>query len=144
MRAELQMRDERLGYVMLRLAFGFNLMMHGVSRLLMGPGDFAFKLQTQFAHSMLPPMAVRMFGIFVPGVETLLGFLLLIGLRTRTALVAAGLWMMMLMFGSSMIQEWPGMGTQLIYAAVVAALLMLQRFDGWSVDSWMRRKEFGD
>ena len=144
MRAELQMRDERLGYVMLRLEFGFNLLMHGVSRMLMGPGDFAFKLQTQFAHSMLPPLAVRVFGTLLPGVEALLGFLLLIGLRTRTALVAAGLWMMMLMFGSSIIQEWSGVGTQLIYATVVSALLMLQRFDGWSVDAWMRRKEYGD
>ena len=141
---ELQMRDERLGYVLLRLALGVNLLMHGVSRMLMGPGDFAFKLQTQFANSMLPTGAVRVFGVLLPGVESLLGLLILIGLRTRVALVAASLLMMVLMFGAAMIQDWTAAGTQLIYAAVVSGLIVLQRFDGWSVDAWLRRKEYGD
>jgi thiosulfate dehydrogenase (quinone) large subunit len=141
---ELQMRDERLGYVMLRLAFAFNVMMHGVSRILTGPGEFAFKLQTQFANSMLPAAAVHLFGVMLPGVETLLGLLILIGLRTRVALVAAILQLMMLTFGSAMIQDWPGAGTQLIYSTIASALIVLLRFNGWSVDAWLRRKEFGD
>jgi thiosulfate dehydrogenase (quinone) large subunit len=144
MRLELQMRDERLGYVLLRLALGVNLLMHGVSRILMGPGDFAFKLQTQFANSMLPAAGVRVFGILLPGVEALLGFLILIGLRTRVALVAASLLMMVLMFGAAMIQDWSATATQLVYAAIVSGLIVLQRFDGWSVDVWLRRKEYGD
>jgi thiosulfate dehydrogenase (quinone) large subunit len=144
MRLELQMKDERLGYVLLRLALGVNLMMHGVSRILMGPGDFAFKLQTQFANSMLPAAGVRVFGILLPGVEALLGFLILIGLRTRVALVAVSLLMMVLMFGAAMIQDWSAAGTQLVYAAIISGLIVLQRFDGWSVDSWLRRKEYGD
>jgi thiosulfate dehydrogenase [quinone] large subunit len=144
MRVELQMRDERLGYVMLRLALGFNVMMHGVSRILMGPGEFAFKLQAQFAHSLLPSAGVRAFGIMLPGIETLVGLLILTGLRLRVALVSASLWMMLLTFGSSMIQEWSAAGTQLMYAAILAALIVLQRFDGWSVDAWLRRKQGGD
>ncbi len=144
MRIELQMRDERLGYVMLRLALGVNLLMHGVSRMLMGPGDFAFKLQTQFANSMLPAVGVRVFGILLPGVEALLGLLILIGLRTRVALVATSLLMMVLTFGAAMIQDWSATATQLVYAAVVSGLIVLQRFDGWSVDAWLRRKEYGD
>jgi thiosulfate dehydrogenase (quinone) large subunit len=143
MRLELQMRDERLGYVLLRLALGVNLLMHGVSRILMGPGDFAFKLQTQFANSVLPAAGVRVFGILLPGVETLLGFLILIGLRTRVALVATSLLMMALMFGSAIIQDWTLTATQLVYAAVVSGLIVLQRFDEWSVDAWLRRKTFG-
>ena len=143
MRNELQMRDERLGYGMLRLAFGFNVMMHGVSRILMGPGEYAFKLQTQFAHSMLPAGAVHLFGVMLPGVESLLGLLILIGLRTRVALVATILNLMVLTFGSAMIQDWQGAGTQLIYSAIASGLIVLLRFDGWSVDAWLRRKEYG-
>lgn len=141
---ELQMRDERLGYVMLRLALGVNLTMHGVSRMLMGPGEFAFKLQTQFANSILPAWSVRVFGVLLPGVEGLLGLLILIGLRTRTALVAASLLMMVLMFGAAIIQDWSATATQLTYAAIISGLIVLQRFDGWSVDAWLRRKEYGD
>jgi len=144
MRAEVQVRDERLGYGMLRLVFGFNVMMHGVSRILMGPGEFAFKLQTQFANSMLPAAAVHLFGVILPGVETLLGLLILVGLRTRVALVAAILQLMVLTFGSAMIQDWSGAGTQLIYSAIASALIVLLRFNGWSVDAWLRRKEYGD
>ena len=144
MGVEVQMRDERLGYVMLRLALGFNVMMHGVSRILMGPGEFAFKLQTQFAHSLLPAAGVRVFGVLLPGIETLVGFLILTGLRLRVALVAASLLMMTLTFGSSMVQDWSAAGTQLMYAAIVAALIVLQRFDGWSVDAWLLRKQRGD
>jgi thiosulfate dehydrogenase (quinone) large subunit len=143
-RAELQMRDERLGYVLLRLALGVNVLMHGVSRILMGPGDFAFKLQTQFADSMLPAPVVHAFGIVLPGIETLLGLLILIGLRTRVALVGASLLMMVLTFGAAMIQDWSAAATQLVYAAIISGLIVLQRFDGWSVDAWLRRKEFGD
>ena len=144
MRVELQMRDERLGYVLLRVVFGLNLLMHGVSRMLMGPGDFAFKLQAQFAGSILPTTGVRVFGILLPGVEALLGLLILIGLRTRVALVVASLLMMALTFGSAIIQDWTATATQLFYAAIVSGLIVLQRFDGWSVDAWLRRKEFGD
>jgi thiosulfate dehydrogenase [quinone] large subunit len=143
MRVELQVRHERLGYAMLRLALGLNVMMHGVSRILMGPGEFAFKLQTQFANSMLPVVGVRVFGVLLPGIETLVGFLILTGLRLRVALVAASLLMMVLTFGSSMIQDWSAAGTQLMYAAILAALIALQRFDGWSVDAWRRRKQGG-
>jgi thiosulfate dehydrogenase (quinone) large subunit len=143
-RADLQMRDERLGYVLLRVVFGLNLLMHGVSRMLMGPGDFAFKLQAQFAGSILPTTGVRLFGILLPGVEALLGLLILIGLRTRVALVVASLLMMALTFGSAIIQDWTATATQLFYAAIVSGLIVLQRFDGWSVDAWLRRKEFGD
>jgi thiosulfate dehydrogenase (quinone) large subunit len=143
-RVDLQMRDERLGYVLLRLAFAFNMLMHGVSRILMGPGDFAFKLQTQFANSMLPAAAVHAFGVVLPGIETLLGLLILIGLRTRVALVVASLLMMVLTFGAAMIQDWSAAATQLIYAVIISGLIVLQRFDGWSVDAWLRRKESGD
>ena len=77
-------------------------------------------------------------------IETLLGLLILVGLRTRVALVAASLLMMVLTFGAAMIQDWSAAATQLIYAAIVSGLIVLQRFDGWSVDVWLRRKEFGD
>jgi thiosulfate dehydrogenase [quinone] large subunit len=138
--AELERRDERLAYAVMRAAMGMNLLMHGVGRMLAGPGDFAFKLQAQFAQTPLPGWSVHMFGVLLPAVEAILGALLLAGLRTRAALVAAGLLMMALMFGTGLIEDWTAMAIQLIVAAVVAALLGLLRFNGWSVDAWLGRK----
>src|ERR1700722_762233 len=98
--AELERRDERLAYALLRVALGMNMLMHGVGRMLSGPGDFAFKLQTQFAQAPLPVWSVHMFGVLLPGVEGIVGALLLVGLRTKAALVVAGLLMVVLTFGS--------------------------------------------
>jgi thiosulfate dehydrogenase [quinone] large subunit len=143
MRAGFELKDERLGYALLRVVLGVNLLMHGVGRMLMGLGQFGFKLQPQFAHSPLPSWAVWSFGAALPGIECLLGALILVGLRTRAALIAAGMLMVVLTFGSGLIQDFTAAGTQLMYAAIIAALVALVRFDGWSMDAWMRLSDQG-
>jgi thiosulfate dehydrogenase [quinone] large subunit len=132
--------DERLAYALLRVVVGTNLMMHGVSRMIAGPGEFAAKLVMQFAHVPLPAWSVWAFGLTLPAIEGGLGLLLLIGLRTRAALIAASALIIVLTVGSTLLQDWAAAGTQLTYAAVYAALLFLFRHNGWSVDAWMARR----
>jgi len=134
---DLKTRDGRLGYAVVRVVLGVNLTMHGVSRFLMGPGEFGFKLQTQFAHSPLPAKFVWAFGTMLPGIEALLGVLILFGLRTRAALVGAGMLMAVLTFGVCLIQDFAAAGLQLTYAVVIAGLVALVRYNGWSVDAAM-------
>lgn len=131
--------DERLAYALLRIVVGLNLLMHGVGRMLSGPGTFAAKLVDQFAHAPLPVWSVWSFGMVLPAIEALLGMLLLIGLRTRASLVAASLLMMLLTFGSGLVQNWPVAGLQLTYALVFSILLFLARYNGWSADACMYR-----
>lgn len=128
--------DENLAYALLRAVAGMNLLMHGLSRWLVGPAVFANKLMEQFAKTPLPEWSVRAFGLILPTIEALLGVLLLIGLRTRAALVGAGLLMVVVTFGSSLIQDWSAAGTQLMYALVLSTLLFLRRYNGWSLDTW--------
>jgi thiosulfate dehydrogenase [quinone] large subunit len=141
MGAALENNDQRLAYALLRIVVGLNLLMHGVSRMLAGPGAFASHMVAQFAHAPLPVWSVWSFGMVLPAIEALLGLLLLLGLRTRAALVAASLLIMVLTFGSSLLQEWPIVGSQLIYALVYSLLLFLLRYNGWSVDAWMNRSD---
>ena len=131
--------DQRLAYALLRIVVGLNLMMHGVSRMLAGPGAFAAHMVGQFAHAPLPVWSVWGFGMMLPALEALLGLLLLLGLRTRAALVAASLLIMVLTFGSALLQDWAIVGSQLIYALVYSVLLFLLRYNGWSVDACMLR-----
>ncbi|GGH14203.1 DoxX family membrane protein [Silvibacterium dinghuense] len=131
--------DEKLAYGLLRALAGLNLLMHGASRILGGASAFSGKMQAEFAHSVLPPVLTQLFFSVLPPVEMILGALLLIGLRTRATLVAAMVWMMVLTFGSSLIQDWQAASIQLLYGLVYAALLGLRRFDGLSIDAWMRR-----
>ncbi len=136
----LEQDDQRLAYALLRIVVGLNLLMHGISRMLIGPGVFASKLVGQFAHAPLPVWSLWSFGMVLPAIEALLGLLLLIGLRTRAALVAGSLLIMVLTFGSALVQDWSAAGMQLTYALVYSVLLFLLRYNGWSVDVWMARQ----
>ena len=143
MAVSLEKSDQRLAYALLRTVVGLNLLMHGISRMLSGSEAFAAHMVEQFAHAPLPVWSVWGFGMVLPAVEALLGFLLLIGLRTRATLVAASLLIMVLTFGTSLLQNWAVAGTQLIYALIYSILLFLLRYNGWSVDAWMHRDERG-
>lgn len=139
MGAELESSDQRLAYALLRIVVGLNLLMHGISRMLAGSGAFAAHMVGQFAHAPLPVWSVWSFGMVLPAIEALLGLLLLVGLRTRAALVAASLLIMVLTFGTSLLQNWAVAGLQLSYALIYSILLFLLRYNGWSVDAWMAR-----
>jgi thiosulfate dehydrogenase [quinone] large subunit len=123
----------------LRVIVGVNLTMHGVSRMLAGPAVFAAKLMDQFAHAPLPWWSVRGFRLVLPFIEGLLGLLLLVGLRTRAALIGASLLSAVLTFGSALAQDWSAAGSQLVYALIFSLLLFLRRYNGWSLDGWMAR-----
>ena len=134
--------DEKIAYALLRAVAGTNLLMHGVSRLLAGSESFAAHLTEQFSQSPLPAPLVRLFGSVLPPIEGLIGLLLLIGLTTRWALIAASLLMLVLTFGSALAQNWTAAGTQLMYALVFSVLLFLRKYNSWSVDGcWNKEQE---
>ena len=64
--------DQRTAYALLRIVVGLNLMMHGISRMVAGPGEFAAKLVMQFSHAPLPAWSVWLFGLTLPTIEGLL------------------------------------------------------------------------
>ena len=139
MRFNISNSDEKIAYAMLRAVAGTNLLMHGVSRLLAGREAFAGHLTEQFAHSPLPASSVHLFGRVLPAVEGLLGLMLLMGWKTRPVLIAASLLIMVLTFGSALLQDWSAAGLQLVYALVFSALLLLRRYNAWSIDGCMNR-----
>jgi thiosulfate dehydrogenase [quinone] large subunit len=133
-------RDRITAYALLRTVLGTNILMHGVSRLLAGDSGFLSKLVTQFAQSPLPPAMVKAFAQGLPWVEGLFGLLLLIGLRTRAVLIGGSLLILVLTFGSTLVQDWQAASTQLLYAVVYAGLLYLLPWNGWSIDALLDRR----
>jgi thiosulfate dehydrogenase (quinone) large subunit len=130
--------DRRLAYALLRAIIGVNLAVHGISRLLAGPHAFAASLVGMFRATPLPAWSVMSFGLVLPWVEAALGLVLLLGLATRFALIAASLTIMALTFGSTLRQDWESAGLQLIYAAIYAALLAFRRDNAYSLDGIRR------
>lgn len=129
--------DRRIAYALLRAIIGVNLAVHGITRLLAGPHAFAASLLNMF-HALLPSWSVAAFGFALPWIEAVLGLLILFGLATRYALIAASITILALTFGSTLRQDWESAGLQLIYAAIYAALLAFRSENAYSLDG-MRR-----
>ena len=93
--------DRRLAYLLLRLTLGLNILLHGAVRL-PALGAFAEGMVRQLTDTPLPAVAVRLFGLVLPFLEAAIGLLLTIGLWTRRALVAGGLLVAALVFGTAL------------------------------------------
>lgn len=134
------MDDYSLAYALLRATLGVNIAMHGISRLLAGVGGFVAGLEKQFAATVLPHVLVSAFAHALPWTEAALGLLILFGVATRYALVAGGLLILVLTFGSTLHQDWQVAGLQLIYAIAYALLIAFHRYNAISFDKFFSRK----
>jgi thiosulfate dehydrogenase [quinone] large subunit len=132
-------KDAALGYVLLRTTIGINTFIHGLSRILAGPSHFADALVSAFQHTPLPPGFVRLFALALPWAESIVGLFVLVGIRTRLALVAGSLLILMLTFGVTLNQDWESAGLQLIYATVYASLLAFRHHNAHSADGLLER-----
>lgn len=128
-----------VGYTMLRLAIGMSMLVHGLGRL---PKYSAFVEATvkQFAHSSLPAGAVTAFARITPPVETVIGLLVFFGFRTWLGLTAGGLWMVLLIFGSTLIENYNIVAIQLLYSLIFCYLLQHLDQNELSVDRLIRRR----
>src|ERR1700730_11355282 len=132
-------RDAALGYLLLRATIGVNIFMHGLSRILAGPSHFADLLVPAFQHAPLPASFVRLFALALPWAESIVGLLVLLGIRTRFALVAGSLLILTLTFGATLNQDWESAGLQLIYETVYASLRAFRQYNTLSIDELLHR-----
>jgi thiosulfate dehydrogenase (quinone) large subunit len=128
-----------VGYTMLRLAIGMSMLIHGLGRL---PKYSAFVEATvkQFAHSPLPPELVTAFARITPPIETVIGLFVLVGFLTGVGLAAGGLWMVPLIFGSTLIENYDIVAIQLLYSLIFCYLLQHLDHNELSIDRLIRRR----
>ncbi|MGI4758024.1 MAG: DoxX family membrane protein [Janthinobacterium lividum] len=133
-------RHKTIAYMLMRLALGINFSGHGFFRILSGVGAFAQGTAQCMAKGPLPQSLSLGFGYCIPWVELTLGVLLALGLLTRFALVGGALFMIVLTFGTTSIQNWNGAGTQLNYSFIFFAMLWLIEANSLSVDGLLLRR----
>jgi thiosulfate dehydrogenase [quinone] large subunit len=127
--------DAVIAYTILRVSFGANIMLHGVSRIVMGHAAFLAYLTHYFEKApYIPVSLLSVFATVQPWVELILGLLLMIGLATRFSLIAGGLVIMCLVFGTNLAQDWLVSGLQLIYAFLYYYLLARLDQNRYSID----------
>ena len=130
---------QQLSFILARFAVGMSMFGHGLVRLPKLQG-FSSWMVGQFSKSMLPDFIVTPFSYLLPIAELLVGIFLLLGLFTRQTLVAGSLVMIALIFGSSMIEEWGAIPSQLMHAAFFSILLVFEKdYNTFAVDSILER-----
>lgn len=130
--------DTKWAYLLSRLAIGLSFFGHGLVRLPKLAG-FSTWMLGQFSKSFLPEALVLPFSYILPFAELLAGLLILIGLFTRQGLILAGLICLALIFGSTMIENWEALPSQLIHVAFVSVLLVFLPHNSFAVDKLIKR-----
>lgn len=126
-------------FLLARLAIAASLFGHGLVRLpkLQGFSNWMVK---QFEPSMLPKIMVVPFSYVLPIAEFTIGLLLIVGLFTRQALVAGSIVMILLIFGSCMIEDWNAIPSQLIHVLFFIFLLsFVNENNNFSIDKRIKR-----
>ena len=129
-----------LGYFILRLSLGVDMLMHYVVRTWGISKDFVPVTEKMFEGNLLPMSWVHVFLTVLPYFEGLLGVLLLLGFLSRWALTAEGLLVTVLLFGTALRSDWTVVSHQMIYLLFVFILLAVEQYDYFSVDSLLARR----
>ncbi|PIF45914.1 thiosulfate dehydrogenase [quinone] large subunit [Chryseobacterium sp. 52] len=121
--------NKNTAYFFLRLSMGVNLLGHGLARI---PklSVFAEGMTKSFEKSWLPQLSVEIFCTILPFLEFVIGAMLVLGFKTRMANYAGAALIVMLLFGSSTIENWEAMGIQMIYA-LFFYILISRLEDNW-------------
>lgn len=127
-----------LSFLLLRLVAGVSLFGHGLVRLPKLAG-FSQWMTSTFAKSMLPQSLVMPFSYVLPIAEFTIGLLLVLGLFTGKALIAGTVVMLILIFGTCMIENWEALPSQMIHAGILILLLQFVANNNISLDKYVSK-----
>jgi Predicted membrane protein len=131
--------NSKYAYFFLRLPLALSMLGHGLVRMpkLQAFSDWmvGFMEKSWF----IPKTLVVPFSYFVTFSELIIGILLFIGLFTRQTIYFGLVVMAMLVWGSTAVENWDAISSQLIHAIYFGALLLLLHYDRFSADWYMKK-----
>src|SRR5947207_15284372 len=128
--------------VFARLVLGLIFLMAGVMKVFqLGPLEHTRKYFLPYADTFLPIWSLWVVGVIIPFVELLAGALVILGLRTREALVSLGFVLAVVTFGHLLKEPLYEFHTHVIprLALLLFVLLIPRRDDCFSTDYFLRR-----
>ncbi|MDE3742035.1 DoxX family protein [Maribacter polysaccharolyticus] len=130
--------NSKTAYLLVRVAVGVSMFGHGLVRL---PklGLFSDWMLKSFEKSMLPELLVLPFSYFLPVAELILGIFLVLGLFTRLASIGSAILMIMLIFGSTLIENWGALTPQFIHLAFLVYVLQEITHNRYSIDYRLKK-----
>lgn len=128
-----------------RLVLGLIFFMAGVYKVFeLGPLEHARKYFLPYSDTFLPVWSLWATGVVIPLVELIAGALVILGLRTREALVSLGFVLAIVTFGHLLKAPLYEFHTHVIprLALVLFILLLPREDDRFSIDHVLRRNRF--
>jgi thiosulfate dehydrogenase (quinone) large subunit len=136
----LKPRDVAVAHLLLRLLVGVIFLNFGIGKIVNFSGFVEGTAKTLEA-SYIPAALIRLGAYPVPIIELIGGVLIILGLSTRIASILLSTLMIVLAFGATSAQKPELASSQLIYGIVLFMLLATCRFNWFSIDSWLQRKQ---
>ncbi|MDX6529433.1 MAG: thiosulfate dehydrogenase (quinone) large subunit [Blastocatellia bacterium] len=140
---EAQNLDRSWALFFARLVLGLIFFMAGAWKVFqLGPLEHARKFFLPFADTFLPVWSLWFVGVTIPFIELIAGALVILGLRTREALIALGFVLAIVTFGHLLKEPLYEFHTHVIprLALLLFILLLPRRDDLFSIDYLLRRK----
>src|SRR6266513_2469333 len=128
--------------VFARLVLGLIFFMAGVMKVFqMGPLEHARKYFLPFSDTFLPVWLLWTVGVAIPFVELVAGALVIVGLRTRDALIALGVVLVIVTFGHLLHDPLFSFSGHVIprLALLLFVLCLPREDDRFSLDYFLKR-----
>ena len=136
--------DRSWALLFARFVLGLIFFMAGVYKVFqLGPLEHARKYFLPYADTFLPVWSLWATGVVIPFVELVAGGLVILGLRTREALVALGFVLAIVTFGHLLKEPLYEFHTHVIprLALVLFILLLPREGDRFSIDYLLKRSK---
>ena len=136
--------DRSWALLFARLVLGLIFFMAGVYKVFqLGPLEHARKYFLPYADTFLPVWSLWATGVVIPFVELIAGGLVILGLRTREALVALGAVLAIVTFGHLLKEPLYEFHTHVIprLALLLSIFLLPREDDRFSLDYLLKRSE---
>lgn len=136
--------DRSWALLFARLVLGLIFFMAGAWKLFqLGPIEHARKYFLPFSDTFLPVWSLWVMGVIIPFIEFLAGGLLILGLRTREALVLLGFVLGVVTFGHLLKEPLYEFHTHVIprLALLLFVLMMPREEDLYSIDYLLSRRK---
>src|ERR1700694_730057 len=140
---EKQNYDRSWALLFARLVLGLIFFMAGAWKVFqLGPLQHARKYFLPFADTFLPVWSLWFVGVIIPFIELIAGALVILGLRTREALVSLGFVLAIVTFGHLLKEPLYEFHTHVIprLALLLFVLVLPREDDRFSVDYVLQRK----
>lgn len=139
--------DRSWALLFARLVLGLIFFMAGVWKVFqLGALEHARKFFLPFADTFLPVWSLWLVGVLIPFIEMIAGALVILGLRTRAALVSLGFVLAVVTFGHLLKEPLYEFHTHVIprLALLLFILLLPREDDKFSVDYLLARLQGGE